>query len=105
MTLIWKRVEMIHELVVGLMFFFSGALIPLDRLPAWMADVGRVTPISHGVVALRAVLINGRADFPVGGDGGLVWLVAIGAAYLLLGIAVFSLDESIARRRGGLGRY
>ena len=105
LTLVWKRVEMIHELATGMMIFFSGALIPLDRLPGWMAAIGRFTPIGQGVVALRAVLVDGRADFPVGGDGGLLWLAGISAAYLLVGIAAFSLGEAIARRRGSLGRY
>jgi ABC-2 type transport system permease protein len=104
-TLIWKRVELIHELSIGIMIFFSGALIPLDSLPDWMADVGRFSPIGQGVIALRAALIYGRGDVPVSGDGSLVWQAAIGAAYLLVGIGVFSLGESIARRRGSLGRY
>jgi len=105
MTLAWKRVELLHELAVGLMAFFSGALIPLDRLPAWMAEIGRFAPISQGLVALRAVLIHGRQSFPLEGDGGLLWLVGISAAYLLVGIVAFSLGEAIARRQGSLGRY
>ena len=105
LTLVWKRVELIHELAMGSMIFFSGALIPLDRLPGWMAAVGRLTPIGQGVVALRAVLIDGRAGFPAWGDGGLVGMVATSGAYLLFGIAAFSLGESIAKRRGSLGRY
>jgi ABC-type uncharacterized transport system permease subunit len=98
-------VELIHELAMGIMIFFSGALIPLDRLPAWMEDLGRFSPIGQAVVALRAVLIDSQETFFVGGDGGLVWLVAISAGYLLAGIAVFSLGESRARRQGSLGRY
>jgi hypothetical protein len=51
------------------------------------------------------VLIDGRQSLPVGGDGGLLWMVAISAAYLVIGIAVFSLGERRARSRGSLGRY
>jgi ABC-2 type transport system permease protein len=40
LTLVWKRVELIQELAMGMMIFFSGALIPRDRLPAWLAGVG-----------------------------------------------------------------
>jgi ABC-type polysaccharide/polyol phosphate export permease len=105
LTLIWKRVELIHDLVMGMMLFFGGALIPLDRLPGWMADIGRFSPLGQGVIALRAVLIDGRADFPLGGDGGLLWLIGTSAAYLLIGIATFTLGQSIARRQGSLGRY
>lgn len=105
MVLAWRKVELIHELALGLMVFFSGAVIPLSQLPTWMAAVGRFAPISEAVVALRAVLVDGRQSFPLTGDGGILWMVAISAAYLLLGIAVFSLGERRARDQGSLGRY
>jgi ABC-2 type transport system permease protein len=105
MILAWKRVEMVHEMALGLMVFFSGALIPLERLPAWMAEIGRFSPISQGIVALRAILVDGRESFPAGGDGSLLWMAGVGGAYLLIGIAAFSLGESRARRQGSLGRY
>ena len=105
MTLAWKRVELVHELALGLMTFFSGALIPLDRLPAWMAEIGRFAPISQGIVGLRSVLVGGKEAFPLGDDGGLLWMAGISAAYLVLGIAAFSLGETKARRQGSLGRY
>lgn len=105
LTLAWKRVELIHELAVGLMLFFSGALVPLDRLPAWMADAGRFTPIAEGIIGLRAVLASGRDALPLGGDGGLLWMGSIAAGYLLVGIGVFSWGEGAARRTGSLGRY
>lgn len=105
LTLVWKRVELLHELLVSLMIFFSGALIPLDRMPSWMADVGRFSPIAQGIVALRAVLVNGQPAFPMYGDGGVLWLVGISLAYLLAGIIAFSLGEAAARGRGSLARY
>ncbi len=104
-TLAWKRVELLHELALDLMIFFSGALIPLSQLPAWMAEIGRFTPIGQGIVGLRAVVIGGSQSFPLGGDGGLLWMAGVSFAYLLVGILVFSLGESIARRQGSLGRY
>ncbi len=105
MVLAWRRVELVHELATGLMVFFSGAIIPLSQLPGWMAAIGRFSPISQGVVALRAVLIGGHMSFPLGGDGGIVWMIGVSAAYLVVGIAAFGLGEAWARRRGSLGRY
>ena len=105
LTLIWKRVEMIHELALGLMAFLSGALLPLDRLPGWMTDIGRFTPISQGVVGLRALMVHGHASIPSSADGSLAWTLGISLAWLLLGIAIFSWGGSIARRHGSLGRY
>lgn len=105
LTLIWKRVEMIHELALGLMAFLSGALLPLDRLPAWMADIGRLTPISQGVVGLRALLVGGSTSLPSNGDGSLLWTIGISLGWLVLGIVVFNIGESLIRRQGSLGRY
>jgi len=105
LVLAWRRVELVHELAMGLMAFFTGALIPLSQLPAWMAEIGRFAPISQGLVAMRSVLIDGRTSFALWGDGGMVWMVGVGAAYLIIGIAAFSLGERRARRRGSLGRY
>jgi ABC-2 type transport system permease protein len=105
MVLAWRRVELVHELALGLMVFLTGALIPLSRLPGWMEDIGRFAPISQGVIALRAVLIDGHTSFPLLGDGGVVWMVGISAVYLVIGIAAFGLGEAHARRRASLGRY
>jgi len=104
-VLAWRRVELVHELAMGLMVFFTGALIPLSQLPGWMADIGRFAPISEGLVAMRSVLIDGRTSFALWGDGGMVWMVGVSAAYLIIGIAAFGLGERRARRRGSLGRY
>ena len=104
-VLIWKRVELVHELALGLMAFFSGALLPLDRLPGWMADIGRFAPISQGVVGLRALLVDGEQVLPTSGDGSVLWMLGISLAWLLLGIAIFNIGESVARRQGSLGRY
>ena len=105
MTLMWKRVELLNDLVISVMVIFSGALVPLDHMPTWMADLGRVSPLSHGIISLRAVLLDGRATNPLGGDGGLLWLLATSAAYLFAGIKVFSVADALARPRGSLGRY
>jgi ABC-2 type transport system permease protein len=105
LVLAWRRVELVHELAMGLMVFFTGALIPLSQIPGWMADIGRFAPISQGLVAMRAVLIDGRTSFALGGDGGILWMAGVSAAYLVVGIAAFGLGERRARRRGSLGRY
>jgi len=51
------------------------------------------------------VMIHGQTSFPLGGDGGIVWMVGVSAVYVVTGIAAFGLGEARARRRGSLGRY
>lgn len=40
------------------LFFLSGALFPLDRLPAALAFVVRLNPLSYGVDAIRGTLVG-----------------------------------------------
>jgi hypothetical protein len=47
MVLAWRKVELVHELAVGLMGFFSGALIPLSQLRTSGGSLRLVRPLSH----------------------------------------------------------
>ncbi len=49
------------ELVIGPMFFFSGAFFPTDRLPAAVRLLVGLMPLSHVVTLCRA-LVAGRPD-------------------------------------------
>lgn len=52
-------------------FFLSGALFPLDRLPAWLAPLVVIDPLTYSVDALRHAIL-GRAHFPLVLDLGLM---------------------------------
>jgi ABC-2 type transport system permease protein len=40
------------------MFFLSGALFPLNNLPAWMTILTRLDPAAYGIDALRRVILG-----------------------------------------------
>ncbi|HZR99273.1 MAG TPA: ABC transporter permease [Chloroflexota bacterium] len=40
------------------MFFLSGAVFPLGNLPAWLAVLTRVDPVSYGVDAIRQIVLH-----------------------------------------------
>ncbi len=48
--------QVVMTFLIMPMFFLSGALFPLDDVPAWMAVVTRINPLTYGVDALRATL-------------------------------------------------
>ncbi len=52
LTLLVKRLEVLKELFQIVVLIFSGALLSLDRLPAWMAAIARFLPLTPGVEAL-----------------------------------------------------
>ncbi len=55
--------------VIGPMFYFSGAVFPLDQLSGWMKALCLALPFTHMVALLQAAL---RGDF----SGPLLWHLA-----------------------------
>jgi ABC-type uncharacterized transport system permease subunit len=104
LTLAWKRIELLQDLLVTVLLFISGALLPLDALPGWVRAVSLLTFITHPTAALRTTLLDGQA-IPPWGTGGWVWMAATAAAWVLIGVGVFSLGNAAAKRRGSLSRY
>ncbi|MCX6660625.1 MAG: ABC transporter permease [Candidatus Bathyarchaeota archaeon] len=56
--------NMIISFLVFPLFFFSGALYPLNNLPPWLAAITYIDPVTYGVDALRTVTI-GVSRFPI----------------------------------------
>jgi ABC-2 type transport system permease protein len=104
LALVWKRIEMLNDLVLMLIMFFSGAAIRLEAMPAWTQPIANALFLTHAVAALRAVMLDG-GPLPLWGTGGLVWLFATASAWLIVGVAVFKLCECTAQRRGALAHY
>lgn len=50
--------QLIMNFLVMPMFFLSGALFPLDDVPAVIGMIARIDPLAYGVDALRATLVN-----------------------------------------------
>jgi ABC-2 type transport system permease protein len=65
-------------------FFLSGALFPLDRLPAWLAPLVVIDPLTYSVDALRHAIL-GSAHFPLGLD------LAVMGGFLAIAVAMGSL--------------
>jgi ABC-type multidrug transport system, permease component len=103
-TLVWKRIQLLNDLILMLVFFFSGAALPLAEMPGWAQAVGKPLFMTHATEALRITMLDGAA-LPWSGTGGLVWTIGTAAAWFAAGLAVFRVCERIARQHGGLSRY
>jgi ABC-2 type transport system permease protein len=92
-TAIGSRMESMQAfpLVMNFMlmplFFLSGALYPLDGLPAAFKIVTNINPLSYGVDGLRGALI-GASHFGMGLD--TVVLCGVASVFLALGAYSFS---------------
>ncbi len=104
-TLVWKRIQLVNDTVLMLIMLASAAAVPLITVPGWWAGASRVFPLTAGVASLNDVLLRHEPPIQAWGMGGLVWLLATAAGYLLAGILAFHLGERAAKRRGTLARY
>jgi ABC-2 type transport system permease protein len=79
--------QLIMNFLVMPIFFLSGALFPLDNLPAVLMAATRIDPLSYGVDGLRGALID-RATIGLGLDALVLGVVA--SVFLVLGARAFS---------------
>lgn len=100
-TLVWKRIQMLNDLVLLSVLFFSGAVLPLMEMPGWARTIGTPLFMTHAVAGLRTVMLDGR-PLTLGGTGGLAWMLGTAAGWFLAGLLVFRACEGLARRRGTL---
>jgi len=67
---------LIQSFVILPLFFLSGALYPLDNLPAWMVVVTRMNPLTYIVDGMRGALY-GINTFPLFLDLGVAALFSV----------------------------
>src|ERR671910_2089697 len=91
-----REMAVFSNLVFAVLLVFCGVNVPLDDLPGWMSTAAQGLPVTHAVEAGREVV----AGSSLGSVTGLLGTeLAIGAAYLLLGLALLRYYEHVARRR------
>jgi ABC-2 type transport system permease protein len=79
--------QFIMNFLVMPIFFLSGALYPLNNLPAALAAATRIDPLSYGIDGLRGALIGVSA---IGLAADAMVLAAVAAIFLGLGAWAFS---------------
>ena len=78
--------QLIMNFLVMPLFFLSGALFPLDAMPAALIMIARFNPLSYGVDLLRGLLTN-SAHFSFSLD--IVVLASLTIFLLILGSLLF----------------
>ncbi len=84
----------------GLLLVVSGVYYPVSVLPDWMQWISKISPATYSLRAIRHSVLDGTGVAWVD-----VWpLLVIGAACIPLGLQIFSLGETYAKRHGKLKR-
>ena len=82
--------QLIMNFLVFPIFMLSGAFFPLDNLPAWLATLSYIDPLTYGVDGLRG-LITGVSHLPILLDFGV--LAGFSVAMILLATYLFRKTE------------
>lgn len=82
--------QMVMNFLVMPLWFLSGALYPLDGLPAALAVLTRIDPLTYGIDGVRGMMI-GATHFGVAVDVGI--LLAVGVLFVIAGAWRFSRIE------------
>ena len=96
---------LIGEAVASALYLFSGAIFPLDVLPAWLRPVGFALPITYWLELMRRSLTGGVAQaFPTlarFSDLQLLGiLLGLSVLFGLVSVLVFRFCDYRARERG-----
>ncbi len=80
----------------------SGVYYSIDVLPGWMQALAKFSPVTYALRGIRAALLDGASMSTLWGS---IWpLLIIGVILIPLGLYVFSLGETYAKRTGRLKR-
>ena len=98
----------VMQMVVMPMFFISGALFPVANLPAWLAVLNRLDPLTYAVDPMRRLVFNHldiSAEARAALDPGVTWwgwrvptllevAVVLALGLVMLGIAIWEFNAS-----------
>lgn len=107
--LVVNNVYFVGEAVAGALFLFSGAIFPLDVLPAWLRPVGFAVPISYWLELLRRALVGQLAEnfptFNAFSNAELLGILAgLTALFTVIGFSAFRYCDHQAREKGYIDR-
>ena len=105
MTLLWKRIQMLIDVLLMLVMIFAFTALPVITAPGWFTGLGRLLPVTADVASLYGVMLGHHGVTAPWGTGGLIWVAVTAVAYLAVGLIVFRALEHCTKVRGTLGAY
>jgi ABC-2 type transport system permease protein len=97
-----EKGQQVSYIVSSLLLLVSGVYYPVSVLPEWMQAIATVSPVTYALDGIRQALLEGAG---VAELWRYIWpLIVMGAVFVPLGLSVFHLGESYAKRTGKLKR-
>ena len=97
-----EKGQQVTYIVSALLLLVSGVYYPVKVLPEWMQVIAQYSPVTYALEGSRAALQDGVGLSQLWGS---IWpLLLMGAVFVPMGLFVFHLGESYAKRTGKLKR-
>jgi ABC-2 type transport system permease protein len=97
-----EKGQQVTYIVSALLLLVSGVYYPVEVLPGWMQVIAQFSPVTYALEGSRAALQGGAGLSQLWGS---IWpLLVMGLVFVPLGLFVFHLGESYAKRTGKLKR-
>lgn len=97
-----EKGQQVTYIISALLLLVSGVYYPVKVLPEWMQVMAQFSPVTYALEGSRAALLGG-ANLPQLWDS--LWpLLIMGVVFVPMGLFVFHLGESYAKRTGKLKR-
>src|SRR5215204_3231335 len=97
-----EKGQQVTYIVSALLLLVSGVYYPVKVLPDWMQTIAQYSPVTYALEGSRAALQDGVGLSELWGS---IWpLLVMGAVFVPMGLFVFHLGESYAKRTGKLKR-
>jgi ABC-2 type transport system permease protein len=84
-------------IALGIILILTGVIMPLSIFPAWIQELGKLIPITNGLVAVRSAFAGEAIN---AGGIGLLREAVTGTVYFLIGYIGFVIFEQVAKRNG-----
>ena len=97
-----EKGQQVSYIVSSVLLLVSGVYYEVDVLPGWMQAIATVSPVTYALQGTRAALLEGAG---LAGLWGSIWpLLIMGVVFVPLGLWIFHVGESYAKRSGKLKR-
>jgi ABC-2 type transport system permease protein len=97
-----EKGQQVTYIISAILLLVSGVYYPVKVLPEWMQVMAQFSPVTYALEGSRAALQDGVGLSQLWGS---IWpLLIMGAVFVPMGLFVFHLGESYAKRTGKLKR-
>src|SRR3712207_1667809 len=97
-----EKVQQVSYIVSSVLLLVSSVYYDVAVLPGWMQAIATVSPVTYALEGSRAALQEGAGAAELWEK---IWpLIIMGAVFVPLGLWIFHLGESYAKRTGKLKR-